>query len=219
MMQVKNKGADEKSFKNMTNDFIPIKTEPEFDTRPEDTFSDIPVGSVWSPDLAHFSEIQNRWNTNLHESGNFDDPSETEISTHDYTSEFMLFQETPLLNAKKARHRTSRQLGKTCHAGSLPKPTPDPTIPPTDQFTCYLCNKTFHRASALNLHFKIHTGDRPFECDLCGKRFYKSGDVKRHRIYHLGVKPHKCPACEKCFNDRSNMTRHLRTCVQKITDS
>lgn len=42
----------------------------------------------------------------------------------------------------------------------------------------------FRASSYLQVHRKIHTGEKPFVCDVCDKRFRVRGDLKRHSNIH-----------------------------------
>ena len=54
--------------------------------------------------------------------------------------------------------------------------------------SCGECGKCFDRQSALIMHQRVHTGDKPYQCELCGKRFTQKGNMKSHMLTHVVIK-------------------------------
>ena len=50
---------------------------------------------------------------------------------------------------------------------------------------CPECGKEFAFDSALEMHYRVHSGVRPYSCELCGKSFALKGNLKKHLIVHL----------------------------------
>ncbi|KFP33770.1 Zinc finger protein 236, partial [Colius striatus] len=45
---------------------------------------------------------------------------------------------------------------------------------------CTLCEKAFNQKSALQVHMKKHTGERPYKCDYCAMGFTQKSNMKLH---------------------------------------
>lgn len=43
---------------------------------------------------------------------------------------------------------------------------------------CQLCGKIFGSDSAVQIHMRSHTGERPYRCNICGNRFSTKGNLK-----------------------------------------
>ncbi|CDQ71720.1 unnamed protein product [Oncorhynchus mykiss] len=84
----------------------------------------------------------------------------------------------------------------------------------TDPNQCVICHRVLSCQSALKMHYRIHTGERPFKCKVCGRAFTTKGNLKTHFGVHRSKPPlrvqHSCPICQKKFTNAVVLQQHIR---------
>lgn len=84
----------------------------------------------------------------------------------------------------------------------------------TEPNQCVICHRVLSCKNALQLHYRIHTGERPYKCKICGRTFTTKGNLKTHYGVHR-AKPsfpslHECPICQKNFANPVVLQQHLK---------
>lgn len=77
-------------------------------------------------------------------------------------------------------------------------------------FVCSYCGKAFNRPKKVEIHQRVHTGEKPFSCSTCGKTFSEAGNLRKHHRVHTGERPYSCGVCGKGFAWIRNLKAHQR---------
>lgn len=92
----------------------------------------------------------------------------------------------------------------------------------TDPNQCIICHRVLSCKSALQMHYRIHTGERPYKCKICSRTFTTKGNLKTHMSVHRARPPirmlHQCPVCHKRYNNGMILQQHIRQHTGEPTD-
>ncbi|XP_037068934.1 homeotic protein spalt-major-like, partial [Pollicipes pollicipes] len=84
----------------------------------------------------------------------------------------------------------------------------------TDPNQCVICQRVLSCKSALQMHYRTHTGERPFKCKICSRAFTTKGNLKTHMGVHRSKPPvrmsHQCPVCHKRFHNGLILQQHIK---------
>jgi len=83
-----------------------------------------------------------------------------------------------------------------------------------DPNECVICHRVLSCQSSLKMHYRTHTGERPYKCKICGRAFSTKGNLKAHYGVHRANMPlkmqHSCPICQKKFTNAVVLQQHIR---------
>ncbi|XP_039756771.1 zinc finger protein OZF-like [Pararge aegeria] len=79
-------------------------------------------------------------------------------------------------------------------------------------FMCVACNSKYPTKGSLKRHNETFhsTRERQFTCETCGSSFYRKNDIITHLRVHTDERPYVCPYCPKRFRQIASRNRHQR---------
>ncbi|XP_053883511.1 zinc finger protein 585A-like [Malaclemys terrapin pileata] len=106
---------------------------------------------------------------------------------------------------------TSTEPGESFNKCSLLVKHCQQTCAEKGAYKCNECGQSFSQQQCLQIHLRIHTGERLYKCNECGKSFRLKTSLVLHRYtVHKLERPHKCPVCGQLFILRKRLIQHQR---------
>lgn len=75
--------------------------------------------------------------------------------------------------------------------------------------TCPHCFRIFKKKMYLRIHFRTHTGERPYKCTHCSQAFKQRPHLAAHKRIHTKERPYQCSYCPDSFKSKISLKRHI----------
>ncbi|XP_018015825.1 longitudinals lacking protein, isoforms A/B/D/L isoform X1 [Hyalella azteca] len=87
---------------------------------------------------------------------------------------------------------------------------------PSGLYRCNICSYEAMYASAVKIHLRSHSGEKPYKCPYCPYKSTTSGNVKTHLRKHTGETPFVCNLCNFKAKHKITLKTHMVN-VHQIT--
>ncbi|XP_066961241.1 uncharacterized protein [Macrobrachium rosenbergii] len=78
------------------------------------------------------------------------------------------------------------------------------------EVACHVCGKVMRGAMALKKHVSmVHETKPQFQCEFCSKNFKRKETLNVHRRIHTGEKPFPCSRCDYASETKGNLKAHM----------